>query len=41
MIRTTVKEIFVETKGNGFGANSDKRTSGEYILVFQKVEVNK
>jgi hypothetical protein len=29
-------EIFVETKGNGFGANSDKRTNGEYILVFQK-----
>ena len=36
-----VKEIFVETKGNGFGANSDKRTSGEYILGFQKAEVNK
>lgn len=31
-----VKEIFIETKGNGFGANSEKRTSGEYILVFQK-----
>lgn len=31
-----IDEIFVETQGNGFGANSDKRTNGEYILVFQK-----
>ena len=31
------KEIFVESKGNGFGANADKRTTGEYIMVFQKI----
>ena len=31
-----VKEIFVETEGNGFGANADKRTKGEYIIVFIK-----
>lgn len=31
-----VKEIFIETKGNGFGANAEKRTNGEYILVFNK-----
>ena len=32
-----VKEIFIETKGNGFGANAEKRTNGEYIMVFQKI----
>ena len=31
-----IKEIFVKTGGNGFGANSDKRTDGEYIIVFVK-----
>ena len=29
-------EIFMETKGNCFGTNADKRTNGEYILVFVK-----
>lgn len=33
-----VEEFFVKTSGNGFGANSDKRTDGEYIVVFQKAE---
>lgn len=31
-----IDEIFIETNGNGFGANADKRTNGEYILVFRK-----
>jgi tRNA G10 N-methylase Trm11 len=33
---TKKQEIFIETKGNGFGANANKRTNGEYILVFEK-----
>lgn len=31
-----VEEIFVKTFGNGFGANSDKRTDGEYIICFKR-----
>lgn len=33
---TKVKEIFIKTNGNCFGANADKRTRGEYILIFVK-----
>lgn len=32
-----IDELFIETSGNGFGANADKRTSGEFIMVFEKV----
>ena len=31
-----VKEFFIKTNGNSFGANADKRTDGEYILVFRR-----
>lgn len=35
-----IEEKFIKTSGNGFGANSDKRTDGEYIIVFKKLRRN-